>query len=449
MKNKKNIDFTQGNLYKAVLFFTIPMMIGNIFQQGYNFVDSYVVGNFLGKNALAAAGSCTSILHALTSFFSGISLALNIEISKMNGAGDNRKMKSAIETGIISSIVFGLFATAMALLFGSKILHLINVKDSIFADAHKYYSFYMLGTVFNLTYNMGASVLRGVGDSRNPIIALVISSISNIVLDLVFILGLKTGVEGTAIATAIAQGISAMYILSKIIRFPEAEINLLNMHMDFDALKRFVKLGLPVGIQNTLVMLSGTFGQSYVNLNSEGFIAGYSVANRIEMLVMTIMNAFQTATATVVSQNMGANKYERVRESLKVIIITSLALAYTIAAILFVIAPVAVSIFNKDPEVVKYGTICIRYVVFFMPLITISHTFNHAVRSAGNTTIPMLMTVANYTIVKTSYLYFGYKYIGTFYVVLQSIIISYLFADLISVLYFRFSKFTKDAKLRV
>ena len=279
-------DLTKGSIVKAIILFSVPLLIGNLFQQLYNAVDSYVVGNYVGKVALAAVGASTPIINMLIGFFMGISTGAGVVIAQFFGAGDLSKMKKAIHNSIALTLVIGVVLTVIGLVFNDPILKAIGVPSDVFSEASTYLSIYFWSLIFVMIYNMGSGILRSVGDSKRPLYFLIFSSIINIVLDFLFVKNFGFGVAGAGYATLIAQAISAIMVMYVLMKTEDSyKVVLKDIKFDKEILLKIIKIGLPTGFQQSIVSLSNVIVQSYINVYGASVIAGYSVTIKIDGFV--------------------------------------------------------------------------------------------------------------------------------------------------------------------
>ena len=308
-------DLTKGSIVKAIILFSVPLLIGNLFQQLYNAVDSYVVGNYVGKVALAAVGASTPIINMLIGFFMGISTGAGVVIAQFFGAGDLSKMKKAIHNSIALTLVIGVVLTVIGLVFNDPILKAIGVPNDVFSEASTYLSIYFWSLIFVMIYNMGSGILRSVGDSKRPLYFLIFSSIINIVLDFLFVKNFGFGVAGAGYATLIAQAISAIMVMYVLMKTEDSyKVVLKDIKFDKEILLKIIKIGLPTGFQQSIVSLSNVIVQSYINVYGASVIAGYSVTIKIDGFVNLPLQAFNMAITTFVGQNIGAKQYNRVKK---------------------------------------------------------------------------------------------------------------------------------------
>ncbi len=387
-------DLTKGNELKLITWFAMPMLLGNLFQQVYSFTDSAIVGKFVGSEALAAIGASFPLIFILIALAVGIANGINIVISQYYGAKDYEKVKRAIDTMYIFSFVAGLVLTIIGIAVSRPVFELINLPEEIMPHALLYFRIYSGGFILMFGYYATAAILRGLGDSKTPLYFLIISTILNIGLDLLFILGWGWGIEGAAIATVISQGF-AFFLGAWYLRRKGSIINLQLRSFAFDKsiFRTAMRVGLPSGLQQSFVAIGGILLYWIVNDFGVDVIAGYSAAMRIDSLASLPAMQLAAALSTFVGQNVGANRMDRVRRGFILTwwMSTGMALLVTGAVVFFRTS--LMSLFTDDQAVIEAGNdyliiVCAFYVVFSSMFIT-----NGLLRGAGATLIPMFITL--------------------------------------------------------
>lgn len=405
------IDLTKGNIVKAIISFSIPLLIGNLFQQLYNAVDSYVVGNYVGKTALAAVGASTPIINMLIGFFMGISTGAGVIIAQYYGAKDKDKMKRAIHASMYLTIIMSILLTIFGVIITKPLLKSIGVPNDIFTQASLYLLIYFCGITFTLVYNMASGVLRAIGDSKRPLYFLIAASIINTVLDLLFVRVFHWGVAGAGIATLIAQAISAILVLYILIFTKEDyKVEVRNIYFDKEMLIRIIKIGLPTGLQQSIVALSNVIVQSYVNVYGSSTIAGYSVTVKIDGFVNLPLQAFNMAVTTFVGQNIGAKEYDRLKKGSY---ITWMLATITIAIfviIMYFFGRNIIGLFNQEKDVIEAGRkMQLTFLPFYI-LLPINQVISGVLRGAGKSNIPMYIMIFSYVILRQLYLFIVTKF---------------------------------------
>jgi putative MATE family efflux protein len=394
-------DLTTGKEGKLIFQFAAPMLLGNVFQQLFSVVDSIVVGKFIGKEALAAVGASFPVIFIMVSMIIGLVMGTTVVISQYFGAKDFVKVKRAIDTMYIYSSVAGIIATAVGLIISEPLLRLLGLPEDIMPLAVQYLRIYLSGIIIFFGFNGTSAVLRGLGDSRTPLYFLIIATIANIILVLLFVAVFKWGVAGAAYATLIANALAfglAIYWLNtthKLIR-----IAIKGLHFDREIFRQSVRIGLPTGIQQTLVAMGALALMGIVNKFGTNVIAGFSVASRLDALATIPAMSFSQALSTFVGQNIGANKAERIREGL--IATVKMSGFVTIVTTIFIIfsGHILMSLFTNDTEVIRLGDQYLTIVSSFYIMFTLMFIYNGVMRGAGDTLVPMLFSLLSLWIIR-------------------------------------------------
>ncbi|PWM87065.1 MAG: MATE family efflux transporter [Coprobacillus sp.] len=405
MNKSKSTDLIHGHIAKSIFWFSVPLLIGNLFQQLYNTVDAYVVGNFVSKEALAAVGASSPIINMLIGFFMGLATGAGVIIAQYFGAGDNGRLKKAVHSSAALTLVMSLLLTVIGIIGTNPMLHAIGIPADVFHDSSTYLMIYFAGISFNLIYNMGSGILRAMGDSKRPLYFLIIACIINIILDFLFVKYLHMGVAGAGYATLIAQAISAILVVIVLIR-SEGPHQLFWKQIRFHLpiLKKIIMVGLPTGIQQSIVSLSNVIVQSYVNAFGSSVVAGYSATIRIDGFVNLPLQSFNMAVTTFVGQNIGAKQYERVKKGSRIALWMTMAVIATMAISLFFFGESFIAIFNSEPDVIQAGrTMQLAFVPFYI-MLPVVQIYNGVLRGAGKSSVPMYIMVFNFVILRQIYL---------------------------------------------
>ena len=387
-------DLTIGKEGRLIFNFAVPMLIGNVFQQLYNIVDAAIVGNFLGKEALAAVGASFPIIFTLISLIIGIASGAMVVISQYFGAKDMEKVKRTIDTFYIFMFIAAILITAAGIYFSEDILRLMQLPEEILPQATTYMSIYLIGIVSFFGFNGTSAILRGLGDSKTPLYFIIIATFSNIALDILFVVVFKWGISGVAFATVISQTGAFITTIIYLNRYHEViKLKFRKLKFDWELFYKSLKIGLPAGLQHTIVALGMMALMGIVNTFGTNVIAGYSVAIRLDSLaIMPAMN-FSAALATFVGQNLGANKQKRVRKGMLFTLLMSSAFSITIMATLLIWGKNLMNLFTNDTEVVRIGYEYLSVVSPFYIVFSIMFTLNGVLRGAGDTLIPMFITL--------------------------------------------------------
>lgn len=400
-------DLTVGNESKCIFNFAFPMLIGSLFQQLYNTADSIIVGRFIGKNAMAAVSGANPIMFLLTSFLMGITLGFSILISQYYGSKNMDKVKATIDTTYIFIFIASFFITIIGVFFSGKILEIMNTPSEIFDLAKGYLVIIFAGTLFSTGYNSVCAILRGLGDSTNPLYFLILATILNIILDIVFIIYFNMGVNGVALATIIAQSVAFIFsvvYLNK--RHDVFKIKLTSLKYDAQIFKIGLKLGLPSAIQQTLFSIGNITLQSLVNSYGTSAMAAFGAGSKIETFIsLPIMN-LGSAVSTFVAQNIGAGKVDRVKKGVKSSINMALSISLFVLIIFFLFKENLIKLFNTDPEVVAIGGRYLLTIGPFFFLIGISFMLTSAIRGAGASMFAMISSMISLWIARIPAAYF-------------------------------------------
>ena len=406
-------DLTTGKEGSLIFYFAVPMLFGNVFQQLYNVVDSIIVGNYLGKEALAAVGSCFPIIFLLISLIIGIATGTTILIAQYFGAKDFKSIKRCIDTMYISLFFASFIITALGIIFGEKVFELLKLPAELFPQTKLYLNIYLLGIITFFGFNGTSAVLRGLGDSKTPLYFLIISSVLNIFLDLLFIVVFKWGIAGAATATIISQGfafIAAIIYLNKYHKI--INISFRNIEFDKSILLKTLKIGLPTGFQQSFVALGMMALLRIVNDFGTNAIAAYTVGSRIVSFISMPALDFSSALSTFVGQNLGANKLNRVKKGFiaSLLMISIISVSITIIVMLF--ASDIMAVFNPDVEVIKIGTSYLLIVSAFFIFFSTMFIIQGLLRGAGDTLIPMFITLIALWFIRIPFSYFLSQEIG-------------------------------------
>lgn len=391
--SSKTSDMTVGSPTKLILTFAIPLLIGNIFQQLYNVVDSIVVGNYVGSVALAAVGTAFPVIFMFSALFMGIGIGATIMIAQYYGANDLEKVHKTVETIYSAVMVGSIPLTIIGVLLSGWFLRIMQVPDDTFADAYTYMTIIFIGIIASLGYNVNAGILQGLGDSRSPLLFLAVATGINIVLDLTFVIVFHWGVAGVAIATVIAQFCSwlfGIFYINK--KYPEMHINPFRIRFNKNLLLQAVKLGIPAGVQQAIFSIGIMAMQSLINSYGSDFMAGYNGASKIDTFSFLPIQSFATAVTTFVGQNIGAGKMDRVKKGARVTLFMSVGCNIAISAILLLVCPYIMRLFSPSEPVIQAGLAYLYRILPFHWLLAILFVVNGIMRGAGEMTIPLIST---------------------------------------------------------
>ena len=399
-------DMTRGPILRLLVLFALPLMLGNVFQMLYNTVDSIIVGNFVSKQALAAIGSTTVIVNMLVFFFNGFSIGASVVIGNSFGARNMERLHDAIHTTMAATFLLSLLLTLLGVALVKPMLAFMSTPEDVFADASLYLRIYIGGISGLLIYNMGSGILRAVGDSTRPLYFLILTSVLNIVLDLFFVLGLKAGIAGAAVATILSQFVSAALILLLLTRTQDIyRMNWRELRIHLPILKKIFAVGMPAALQAVITSFSNIFVQGYINVFGSDVMAGWASYNKLDHFILLPMQSMAMASTTFVSQNIGAGDRERSRRGTVTAILLSCAVTGAIAAMLAVWAPGAVRLFSPDTAVIHYGVLFIHANVFFLLFNCVNHVLAGALRGRGDARGPMIIMLLTFVLLRQIYLY--------------------------------------------
>lgn len=409
-KKKEQIQagFTEGVIWKQILTFFFPIVFGSVFQQLYSTVDAIILGNFCGTEALAAVGGSTStIIDLLVGFFVGLSSGATVIISQYFGAGAHEKVSSAVHTAIALAIVGAVVLTAAGLLLAPFALRAMDTPEDVYPHAIIYLRIYFSGIIFSLIYNIGSGILRAVGDSRRPLYFLIVCCITNLILDIILVVGANLGVMGVAIGTIISQGVSAVLILIALAKTQFAyKLYFRKIRIDFTQLKSILHIGLPAGIQSVLYTFSNMVIQSSVNSFGTSTAAAWTAYGRIDSVLWMILNAFGIAVTTFVGQNFGANRYDRMRKCVRSGLIMSFSSILVLSWTMFFLGKYVLYLFNKDPQVIAQGTAILHTIMPFFFTFVCIEILSSTMRGTGDTIIPMLMNFFGVCVLRMVWIFF-------------------------------------------
>lgn len=405
MKGNGQSLMSEGVIWKKITFFAMPLFLGNLFQQMYNTADSLIVGKYLGSEALAAVSSSGNLIFLMIGFFNGISVGAGVVIARFFGAKDYESMRKAIHTTVAFGLVSGVILTIIGVLFAPQILIWMGTPKNVLPDSVTFFRIYFAGALGLVMYNAFVGILQAIGDSKRPLYYLIISSIINVVLDLIFIRVFHMGVGSAACATIIAQFISALLCLYRLIRTKDVyalSIPMIKFHKGY--LKMILSYGLPSGVQNSIIALANVVVQSNINAFGDLAMAGCGAYAKIEGFAFLPITSFTMALTTFVGQNLGAQQYDRVKKGAKFGFLASMICAEMIGFVIYIFAPQLMSAFSNDTQVVLYGVERARTSSFFFFLLAYSHCISAVLRGAGKSNIPMIVMMICWCFIRVSIL---------------------------------------------
>lgn len=438
IRRKSDVDMTEGSIIRHLLAFALPLLVGNLFQQLYNTVDTWVLGNYAGNEAYAGVGSLTPIINTLIGFFTGLSSGAGAVISQFYGAKREDKVHDTVHTAILLTLLLSVAFTVVGWLISPYMLQLMKTPENVFDESLSYLRIYFAGVLGLMLYNIGAGILRAVGDSRRPFYFLVVSALTNTVLDLLFVVAFDMGVEGVAYATILAQGMSALLVVLTLMR-SKACIRLIPSHLKIhrDMLGKIFQVGLPAGLQMMVTSFSNVFVQSYINFFGDDCMSGWTSYTKIDQVLLLPMQSLALASTTFVAQNLGSKQVKRAKKGAFTALILSIASMLILMVPLLILAPQLVGFFNDKPEVIEYGVMLLRYISPFYLLCCINQIYAGALRGAGNSRAPMIIMLASFVVFRQVYLYVMANFISNEVLpIAMSYPAGWLLASLLTLLYY-------------
>lgn len=409
LQQKKGVkDLTLGKPHIAIISFALPIFLSQLFQQLYSTADAFIVGQFLGTQSLGAVSSSGNLIFLLVSFFNGTAMGAGVVIARYFGAKNEENVKKAIHTNLAFGLVCGVLLTIVGVIFTPTFLRWMNTDENLMSEAVEYFRFYFLGSLSTVLYNICRSIMNAVGNSKRPLYYLIFSSVLNVLLDLVFIGVFRWGVWSAAIATVISQTASVVmcfnYLLKKGNIF---SVELKQIKFDGKMLKEIIRIGLPSGVQNSVIALANVIVQSQINSFGEYATTAYGVYSKIEGFAFMPIMSFSLALTTFIGQNLGAKQYDRAKKGARFGIITGVITAEIIAVALYFAAPYLIQLFDseKTPEVIELGVRQIHTTSLFYFLLAYSHCIAGICRGAGRAIVPMIIMLSVWCVLRVIYIY--------------------------------------------
>lgn len=403
---KKDVDMTEGNILHHLVSFAFPLLIGNLFQQLYNMVDTWVVGNFVSNDAFAAVGTVAPIINTLIGFFTGLATGAGVVISQYYGARRYSDVRQAVHTAITVTVIIDVLFTVIGVSLTPLALKLIKMPDSAIQEATSYLTIYFAGMTGLMFYNMGAGILRAIGDSRHPFYFLAVCAGANIALDLVFVLVFGMGVEGVALATVLSQAISAVLVIITLLRTDTCvKLEPKQLRIYPDKLRKIFVIGIPSALQLAITAFSNIFVQSYINYFENDCMSGWTAYSKVDQLIFLPITSIGLAVSTFVGQNMGKNQPERAQKGVKQALFLSLGCTVTLMIPVMIFAPSIVYFFNQKAEVVIFGSLFLRVLSPFYLFCCVNQIFANALRGAGDSKAPMFIMLGSFVVFRQIYLF--------------------------------------------
>lgn len=394
---------TEGSIWKKIILFAFPIFLGNLFQQLYNLTDAIVIGNMVGKEALAAVTSSGNLIFLMIGFVNGIFVGAGVVISRYFGARDTENVQKAVHTTVAFGLIMSVVLTAVGLTLTPVLLRLMGTPADVIDNSILYFRIYFIGALGFVMYNTSNGIYQAVGDSRHPLYYLMISSALNVVLDLVFVR--FWGIAGGAWATVISQLCATAISFFKLTRVKtENRISIRKIRIHRDLLRQIVGLGLPTGVQNSVIAFANVIVQSNINVFGSAAMAGCGSYAKLEGFAFLPITGFTVALTTFISQNLGARQYDRAKKGARFGIVCGVLLAELVGIILFIFSPYFARIFGSDAEVLSYTVRQSRTVSLFYCLLSLSHCLAGILRGAGKSKVPMFVMLACWCVIRITYI---------------------------------------------
>ncbi len=415
MALSKETDLTKGKIFPQIIAFALPLMMGSLFQQLYNTVDTWVVGNYVGKISFSAVGTIGPVLNTLIGFFTGFSAGAGVVISQFYGAGNTNKVKDSVHTYVFITLILCLFFTVLGFLVIPLMIKILNSPEDVAVQQTIYLRIYYAGFSGLLIYNMGASIMRAVGNSKFPFILLVICALSNIVLDLLFVLVFHMGTAGVAWATIISQGISAIVVVVELLKTDSVvKIRFRDLRINKNLAKKIFVIGLPTAIQMSITAFSNVFVQSYINYFGTDVMGGWTAYGKLDQLFFLPMQSIGVATTTFVGQNIGKNDIARARKGSLYSLYLAWACTSVLVLLVAIAAPQLVSLFISSEEtgVIYYGALFLRCNGPFFLAACVNQVLGGSLRGCGKSGLSMIAMLGSFVVFRQIYLFILTKFIS-------------------------------------
>ena len=428
---------TEGVIWKKLLMFAFPILLGNIFQQLYNAVDALIVGHFMDNSALAAVTSSGSLIFMLVGFFNGIAIGAGVVIARFYGAKDHQGLKLAVHTDIAFGLVAGVILTILGVSFTPTILQWMGTPENVLPNSISYFRFYFLGAIFVVMYNICVGILQAVGDSKHPLYYLIVSSLLNVVLDLLFVGVFRWGVWSAAFATSLSQGVSVVLCLRRLMKYDTPyRLYLRQIRFHLPTLRNVIRFGLPSGVQNSIIAFANLIVQSNINRFGDAAMAGCGSYAKVEGFAFLPITCFAMALSTFVGQNLGAKQYDRVKKGVRFGVLCSVTLAELVGVAIFFFGDDLVALFGNDPDMVAYGARQARVEALAYFLLAFSHCIAGIMRGAGKATVPMFTMLISWCAIRIIYITVMIRQFNRIEVIFSAYPLTWFISSVIFLVYF-------------
>lgn len=439
--NKNTLLMTQGNIWKLLITFSIPLIIGNLLQQMYNTADSIIVGNFVGSNGLAAVGSGTALINLIIAFAQGAAVGAGVVVSQYIGADKKDKIKISVHTSICISIILGLILSLLGIFASPSLLIMMKTPKVVLKSSILYLQIYCGGLIFNVIYNMATGILNAAGNSKKPLVYLAIASFTNIILDLLFIKIFNLGVMGAAIATDISQAISCILAIGYLLKVKsDYKLYIKDLKINKETAVKIIKIGLPTAIQNMVISFSNVLVQSSVNAYGATAMAGYAAYLKIDGFNILPVLSISMAVTTFTGQNVGANRLDRVKKGMYSSLIMVLVYTVFIGAVLLIFSHQVLGLFTHSAQVIMYGQLAMKYFCPYYFLLGILNVFAGTVRGAGKGIPPMIILLFSMCIFRILWIKIALPFYSSIDGVFILYPISWLVGAILMIFYTKFGK---------
>lgn len=438
MKAKsRTVNLVEGSIWKGMLLFALPLMASNLFQQFYNTMDSLVVGQFVGSTALAAVGTTGPLVYLIIGFFVGFGTGSGVIISQNYGAKDEKEVSKSVHTSMAIAIIFGVVLGVVGVLFSPLLLRLINTPDDVMDQAVLYLRIYFGGVITLTIYNIGSGIMRAIGDSKKPFYYLIISGVSNVILNLLFVIVLRLEVAGVALATILSQLLSSILVIRDLVKAQDIyRLDFRKIHLHKDVLLKIAKIGVPAGLQTIVVSLSNIVTQSKINIFGSIAMAGHSAGQRIDGFIYMPLSSFSLTMTTFTAQNLGAGQFDRVKKGTRTAMLMGFIATAGLGGLAVLLARPLIGIFSSEEEVIAYG---IRYLTIIASTyftVVVNDTLVGVIQGSGNAFVPMIISMSNMCIARILWMSILLSICQNYYLVLICYPITWTTSSLCYLIYY-------------
>ena len=444
-KRGKDVDMTQGNITKHLITFALPLLAGNIFQQMYNMVDTWVVGRYVSNEAYAAVGTNGPIINLLIGFFMGLSSGAGVVISQYYGAKRYEDVSRTVHTAMTMTFILAVIFTGLGIFMTPYMLDIMNTPANVLPESTTYLRTIFSGIGGLMIYNIGSGILRAVGDSKRPFYFLMVCAVMNTLLDLVLVLYFRMGVRGVALATILSQATSAVLVLTTLLRTRECiQLHPKKLRIHWNMLKKIFRVGIPAAIQMAITSFSNIFVQSYINFFGDNCMSGWTTYAKVDQLLFLPMQSIALASTTFVGQNLGSNQVGRAKKGVTRALMLAVSSTVILMIPVMIFAPQIVAFFNSKPEVVDYGSMLLRYITPFYVLCCFNQIYAGALRGSGNSKAPMIIMLSSFVGFRQLYLFVMSRICNEILPIAMSYPAGWLLCSTITLIYYHKAQLGKN-----